>query len=63
MTLGVGNIVALVCIVISIVFAIVTSQANSALWWALLAIFAVLWWGGTGTLGQAVGSSSVSCTP
>jgi hypothetical protein len=45
MTLGVGNIVALICIVISIIFAIVTHQATNALWWALLAIFAVLWWG------------------
>jgi hypothetical protein len=44
MTLGVGNIVALICIVISIIFAIVTHQATTALWWALLAIFAVLWW-------------------
>jgi hypothetical protein len=44
MTLGVGNIVALICIVISIIFAIVTHQATNALWWALLAIFAVLWW-------------------
>ena len=42
--LGVGNIVALICIVISIIFAIVTHQATNALWWALLAIFAVLWW-------------------
>ena len=37
MTLGVGNIVALICIVISIIFAIVTHQATNALWWALLA--------------------------
>jgi hypothetical protein len=44
MTLGVGNIVALICIVISIIFAIVTRQPINALWWALLAIFAVLWW-------------------
>jgi len=44
MTIGVGNIVALVCIVISIVFAIITNQATNAVWWALLAIFAVLWW-------------------
>jgi hypothetical protein len=36
MTLGVGNIVALICIVISIIFAIVTHQATNALWWALL---------------------------
>jgi hypothetical protein len=43
MTLGVGNIVALICIVISVVFAVVTNQATSAVWWALLAIFAVLW--------------------
>ena len=41
MTLGVGNLVALICIVISIIFAIVTNQATNALWWALLAIFAV----------------------
>jgi hypothetical protein len=27
------------------VFAVVTHQAANALWWALLAIFAVLWWG------------------
>jgi hypothetical protein len=45
MTLGIGNIVALICIVISIIFAIVTNQATNALWWALLAIFAVLRWG------------------
>ena len=44
MTLGVGSIVALICIVISVVFAVVTNQATSAVWWALLAIFAVLWW-------------------
>lgn len=44
MTMGVGNIVALVCIVISVVFAVVTNQATNAVWWALLAIFAVLWW-------------------
>jgi hypothetical protein len=44
MRLGVGNIVALVCIVISVVFAVVTNQATNALWWALLGIFAVLWW-------------------
>ena len=37
MTLGVGNLVALICIVISILFAIVTHQATNALWWALLA--------------------------
>jgi hypothetical protein len=45
MTIGVGNLVALICIVISIIFAIITNQATNALWWALLAIFAVLWWG------------------
>jgi hypothetical protein len=45
MTIGVGNLVALICIVISIIFAIVTHQATNAVWWALLAIFAVLWWG------------------
>ena len=45
MTIGVGNLVAIICIVISIIFAIVTNQATNALWWALLAIFAVLWWG------------------
>ena len=44
MTFGLGNLVALICIVISIIFAIVTHQATNALWWALLAIFAVLWW-------------------
>ena len=33
MTLGVGNIVALVCIVISIIFAIITNQAANPLWW------------------------------
>ena len=37
MALGVGNIVALICIVISIIFAIVAHQATNALWWALLA--------------------------
>ena len=45
MTMGLGNIVALVCIVISIIFALITGQATNAVWWALLAIFAVLWWG------------------
>jgi hypothetical protein len=44
MTLGIGNLVALICIVISIIFAIATHQATNALWWALLSIFAVLWW-------------------
>ena len=44
MTLGLGNIVALICIFISVVFAVVTNQATNALWWALLGIFAVLWW-------------------
>ena len=44
MTFGIGNLVALICIVISIIFAIITHQATNALWWALLAIFAVLWW-------------------
>ena len=44
MFLGIGNIVALVCIIISVIFAVVTHQATNALWWALLAIFAVLWW-------------------
>ena len=44
MALGVGNIVALICIVISIIFAIVIHQATNALWRALLATFAVLWW-------------------
>ena len=43
MFMGVGNIVALVCI-ISVVFEVVTHQATNAVWWALLAIFAVLWW-------------------
>ena len=45
MTLGVGNLVAIICIVISIIFAVVTNQATNALGWALWAIFAVLWWG------------------
>ena len=45
MVFDVGNVVALICIVISIIFAVVTGQATNALWWALLAIFAVLWWG------------------
>jgi hypothetical protein len=44
MFLGIGNIVALVCIIISIIFAIVAHEATDPLWWALLAIFAVLWW-------------------
>jgi hypothetical protein len=44
MTIGIGNLVALICIIISIVFAIITHEAANALWWALLAIFAVLWW-------------------
>jgi len=52
MTFGIGNLVALICIVISIIFAIVTNQATSALWWALLAIFAVLWWGARAPWGR-----------
>jgi hypothetical protein len=44
MFMGVGNIVALACIIISVVFAVVTHQATNAVWSALLAIFAVLWW-------------------
>jgi hypothetical protein len=36
MTFGIGNLVALICIVISIIFAIITHQATNALWWALL---------------------------
>jgi len=52
MTLGVGNIVALVCIVISIILAIITSQAANPLWWVLLAIFAVLWWGAKAPWGR-----------
>jgi hypothetical protein len=44
MTLGIGNVVALICIVISIIFAIISEQVANPLWWALLAIFAVLWW-------------------
>ena len=52
MTLGVGNIVVLICIVISIILAIVTHQAANALWWALLAIFAVLWWDARASWGR-----------
>jgi hypothetical protein len=52
MTLGVGNIVVLICIVISIILAIVTHQATNALWWALLAIFAVLWWDARASWGR-----------
>lgn len=44
MTMSVGNIVALVCIVISIIVALISHEALNAVWWALLAIFAVLWW-------------------
>jgi hypothetical protein len=44
MRLGIGNIVALVCIIVSIVLAIATTQVANPLWWSLLAIFAVLWW-------------------
>ena len=44
MTLGTGNIVALVCIVISIIFALSTHELTNPLWWVLLAIFSVLWW-------------------
>ena len=39
MTFGIGNLVALICIVISIFFAIIPHQATNALWWALLAVF------------------------
>jgi hypothetical protein len=52
MPLGVGNIVALVCIVISIIFALVTHEALNPLWWVLLAIFAVLWWGSKAPWGR-----------
>jgi hypothetical protein len=52
MTMGVGNIVALVCIIISVVFAVVTNQTTSAVWWSLLAIFAVLWWGAKAPWGR-----------
>ena len=52
MTLDTGNIVALVCIVISIIFALVTREATNPLWWALLAIFAVLWWGSKAPWGR-----------
>jgi hypothetical protein len=31
MTIGVGNLVAIICIVISVIFAIVTNQATNAL--------------------------------
>ena len=44
MRLGIGNVVALVCIVVSVIFSVVTNEATNPLWWALLAIFAVLWW-------------------
>jgi hypothetical protein len=53
MTIGVGNLVALICIVISIIFAIVTHQATNAVWWALLAIFAVLLWGAKAPWGRS----------
>lgn len=52
MTLGTGNVVALVCIVISIIFALVTREATNPLWWVLLAIFAVLWWGSKAPWGR-----------
>jgi hypothetical protein len=51
-TLGTGNIVALVCILISIIFALVTREATNPLWWTLLAIFAVLWWGAKAPWGR-----------
>jgi len=56
MTFGIGNLVALICIVISIIFAIITHQATNALWWALLAIFAVLWWDARAPWGSHKGS-------
>ena len=40
MTFGIGNLVALISIVISIIFAIITHQATDAIW--SLAIFAIL---------------------
>jgi hypothetical protein len=52
MTLGTGNIVALICIAISIVFALVMHEATNPLWWVLLAIFAVLWWGSKAPWGR-----------
>jgi chromate transport protein ChrA len=41
----VGLVLAIVCIVVSAVFAITTNQIASPLWWALLAIFFVLFFG------------------
>ena len=43
MSLSIGNAITLICLVISIVFAIVTRQGGNALWWALLAIFFAIW--------------------
>ena len=41
MTIGIGNLVALICIIISIIFAVITPMPFGG---ALRAIFAVLWW-------------------
>ena len=43
MSLSIGNVIALICIIISIILAIVTNQAANSLWWALLAIFFAIW--------------------
>jgi hypothetical protein len=53
-TFGIGNLAVLICIVISIVFAIVIGQATNPLWWGLLAIFAVLLWGCSRAMGTAL---------
>jgi len=44
MAIGTGNLVALICIILSIMLAAFSHQFTNPIWWALLAIFAVLWW-------------------
>jgi chromate transport protein ChrA len=43
--MSVGLILALVCVLVSVVFAIANNQVANPVWWALLAIFCVLFFG------------------
>ena len=54
MFLGIGNIVALVSIIISIILAVGYHQTANPLWWALVAIFAVLWWDARAPWGRPI---------
>jgi hypothetical protein len=54
MTIGLGNLVALICIVISIIFAIVTNQATNAPLVGALSYLCRLMVGSESTLGVRV---------